>query len=72
MGILQILVLALLDVYASISVFLHTTLGVPPGQACRFNPTCSDYTRQMVRKNGAFKGIWLGLKQLSRCHPWSA
>jgi hypothetical protein len=36
---------------------------------CRFYPTCSQYMLQAVEKFGFFKGLWLGLKRLSRCHP---
>lgn len=39
--------------------------------ACRFQPTCSEYLYQAVRKYGIFKGSWLGLKRIIRCHPWS-
>ncbi len=38
--------------------------------ACRFYPTCSDYTREAVEKYGAARGIWKGLCRLLRCHPW--
>lgn len=72
MSIFQILALALLDIYGSFSLFLHNTLGLPPGNACRFDPTCSEYMRQKIREKGVIQGVWLGLKQLSRCHPWSA
>ena len=37
---------------------------------CRHEPTCSQYTYQSIEKYGALKGIGLGLKQLSNCHPW--
>ena len=37
--------------------------------ACRFVPTCSEYTRQAIEKYGAFCGTWLGLKRISRCRP---
>lgn len=40
-------------------------------RVCRFTPTCSEYTYQAVEKYGAFKGLWLGLKRIVRCHPWS-
>ena len=40
----------------------------PP--SCRFTPTCSEYARQAIAKYGPFKGLWLALKRLSRCHPW--
>jgi putative membrane protein insertion efficiency factor len=38
--------------------------------ACRYTPTCSDYMLQAIQKYGAAKGTWLGIKRLSRCHPW--
>ncbi|MGH9658308.1 MAG: membrane protein insertion efficiency factor YidD [Bryobacteraceae bacterium] len=42
------------------------------GPACRFHPTCSEYMRQAVERHGAARGVWLGLKRLSRCHPFHA
>jgi len=38
---------------------------------CRFRPTCSEYTYQAVEKYGTIKGLFLGLKRIIRCHPWS-
>lgn len=38
---------------------------------CRFTPTCSEYTYQAVDKYGTAKGLFLGLKRIIRCHPWS-
>ena len=43
---------------------------LPP--ACRFYPTCSDYTRQAVERYGVVRGLWMGVKRLSRCHPFHA
>ena len=43
---------------------------LPP--ACRFTPTCSEYTRQAVERYGALKGLVMGFKRLSRCHPASS
>ena len=39
------------------------------GHCCRFFPTCSEYALEAVRKHGAWKGDWLALKRVSRCHP---
>ena len=38
---------------------------------CRFHPTCSQYTYEAISKYGVFKGSWLGLKRILRCHPWN-
>ena len=37
---------------------------------CVFYPTCSEYTREAIRKFGLAKGTFLGLRRLLRCHPW--
>lgn len=39
------------------------------GGACRFTPTCSEYTIEALEKYGATRGLWMGLKRISRCHP---
>lgn len=40
------------------------------GPTCRFTPTCSQYALEALRKYGLFKGGWLALKRIARCHPW--
>lgn len=40
----------------------------PP--SCRFTPTCSQYALEALRKYGPFKGGWLALRRLLRCHPF--
>lgn len=37
---------------------------------CRFRPTCSAYAYEAVSKYGAFKGGYLALKRILRCHPF--
>lgn len=39
----------------------------PP--TCRFEPTCSTYFIQALEKYGFFKGTWIGIKRILRCHP---
>ncbi len=41
----------------------------PHQPTCRFYPRCSEYTIQAVQKYGVIKGLFLGSKRLSRCHP---
>jgi len=40
--------------------------------ACRYTPTCSQYAIEAVMKYGIFKGGWLAIKRISRCHPWGS
>lgn len=37
---------------------------------CRYQPTCSSYMLIALKKHGPFKGLWLGLKRIGRCHPF--
>lgn len=41
-----------------------------PSGTCRFTPTCSQYALEALRKHGLFKGSWLALRRILRCHPW--
>ena len=36
---------------------------------CRFTPSCSHYTSEAIEKHGPIKGIYLGVKRLSKCRP---
>ncbi|MEK9147673.1 MAG: membrane protein insertion efficiency factor [Patescibacteria group bacterium] len=38
-----------------------------PVGACCFYPTCSDKARASISRYGVFKGMWIGIKQLSKC-----
>lgn len=37
---------------------------------CRFYPTCSEYFIQAVQKYGAWKGTYLGIIRILKCHPF--
>ena len=41
-----------------------------PGCGCRYEPTCSEYFIRALRGHGFFKGLWLGISRIARCHPW--
>lgn len=38
--------------------------------SCRFEPTCSHYALEALRKHGSWRGSWLALKRIGRCHPF--
>ena len=38
--------------------------------SCRFNPTCSEYSKQAILKYGVIYGILLSFKRIIKCHPW--
>ena len=39
------------------------------GPSCRFYPSCSQYSIQAFENHGPFKGFYLSIKRLSKCHP---
>ena len=41
------------------------------GGQCRFTPTCSAYFIEAVRKYGAIRGSWRGVKRIARCNPFN-
>jgi putative membrane protein insertion efficiency factor len=54
---------------ATIRVY-QVTLSPFLGQACRFEPTCSRYMVECLKKYGTVRGLARGLRRISRCHPW--
>ncbi|MGH2410764.1 MAG: membrane protein insertion efficiency factor YidD [Chloroflexota bacterium] len=56
--------IALINVYRGcVSALIPTS--------CRFYPTCSAYGKEAIERHGAWFGLWLTLRRLVRCHPWS-
>ena len=41
------------------------------GPSCRFIPTCSQYGIEAISRHGPWKGGWLTIKRLSKCHPFT-
>lgn len=39
---------------------------------CRYMPTCSVYMIQAIEEWGVLRGVWMGLKRIGRCHPFSS
>jgi len=50
-------------------IYRHT-LSAFWGRNCRFEPTCSVYADEAIRRFGAWRGGKMALKRLGRCHPW--
>ena len=40
--------------------------------SCRYQPTCSQYAQDAIDLHGPFKGSWLAVKRVARCHPWGS
>jgi len=47
------------------------TLSPIIGRVCRFEPSCSRYTYACIERFGPFRGSWLGLTRICRCHPFN-
>jgi putative membrane protein insertion efficiency factor len=61
---MKLVLLALIRIY-------QYTISPLLGRRCRFFPSCSEYTAEALQKHGAIKGAGLGIKRISRCHPWN-
>ena len=40
------------------------------GKNCRFNPTCSNYALEALKKHGLVLGMYYSIIRISKCHPW--
>ncbi len=50
--------------------FYQLTISPLLPQSCRHVPTCSSYAIEAIKIHGIFKGTWLAIVRLSKCHPW--
>ena len=61
--VFSFLLLAVIYVYQNfISPFLPAR--------CRYTPTCSQYSKESIKKHGPYKGFILTFKRIIKCHPW--
>ena len=60
--------LAVAMLSAPIMVYRYLLSPVMPPR-CRFHPSCSAYALEALAEHGPFKGSWLALRRLARCHP---
>ena len=40
------------------------------GANCRFYPSCSDYAKDAIERHGAWRGLWLAVRRVAKCHPY--
>jgi len=64
MNILTYIIIKLIKIYK----YLISPL---IGNTCRYLPTCSEYCIDALREFGLLKGIFLSIKRILSCHPWS-
>ena len=63
--------LKVLNYFLIVPIKLYQILLSPLiGPSCRFTPTCSNYAIEAINRHGPFKGFWLAIKRISKCHPW--
>ncbi len=61
------LLIFLLEKYKKIISPMFKSVGIN----CKYYPSCSEYMKQAIEKYGCLKGIYLGIKRLIRCNPFS-
>ncbi|ALD21576.1 membrane protein insertion efficiency factor YidD [Hymenobacter sp. DG25A] len=50
-------------------VYRHLISPLTPA-SCRYTPTCSAYATHALQKHGPWRGGWMALRRIGRCHPW--
>jgi uncharacterized protein len=54
-----------------ILLYQKTISPLLPFNHCRFYPSCSQYSLEAIKAHGVLHGIWLALRRISKCHPFS-
>ena len=67
---LAILMSFLRQIYILPIQFYRLFISPVLGPHCRYQPTCSSYAIEAVERFGIFKGTWMAIRRVSRCHPW--
>jgi putative membrane protein insertion efficiency factor len=49
---------------------LYQAMPLHTHSMCRFQPTCSEYTKIAIQEYGSFKGVGMGFRRILRCHPF--
>ncbi len=62
---------ALVALLIAVIRLYQVTLSPLLGPACRFEPSCSRYMVESLKKYGLFKGLAQGVRRVLRCHPWN-
>jgi hypothetical protein len=64
--------LAKLPQYALVAAINLYRYAISPylGKTCRFEPSCSNYGLEAIKRHGAIMGTWLTVRRIGRCHPW--
>jgi putative membrane protein insertion efficiency factor len=63
MNLGQRLLLALIRGYRTVSRYTP--------RVCIYEPTCSEYAAEAIRRHGALRGSWLAMRRILRCHPFA-
>ncbi len=51
-------------------ILYQYTLSALIGRQCRFEPSCSQYTKEAIELHGSLGGLILGVRRVCKCHPW--
>ena len=51
-------------------VFYRKSISPMLPRSCRYSPTCSQYSLDVINKFGLLKGLKLSFKRILSCHPW--
>lgn len=54
----------------SLIIFYQRFVSPLTAPACRFYPSCSEYALQAIKCYGPWRGLWLSLRRILKCHPF--